>query len=143
MKAAVLHEISKPLRIREVPAPEIRPDEVLVETRACAICRTDLHISDGLAYVPKLPHIPGHEPAGVVAKVGVNVTNLSVGQRVAPNLFFTCGQCYYCRVGRDTQCTDLKGLLGVSVNGAFAEYFVALAGTLFVLPDNISFELEV
>ena len=141
MKAAVLHEIGKPLRIQEVPVPAIGPDEVLVETRACGICRTDLHICDGLAYVPKLPHIPGHEPAGVVAQVGENVTNLSVGQRVAPNLFFTCGQCYYCRNGRDTQCTDLKGLLGVSVNGAFAEYFVAPAENLFVLPDNISFEV--
>jgi len=141
MKAAVLHEIGKPLRIQEVPVPEIGPDEVLVETRACGICRTDLHISDGLAYVPQLPHIPGHEPAGVVAQVGENVTELSVGQRVAPNLFFTCGQCYYCRNGRDTQCTDLKGLLGVSVNGAFAEYFVAPAENLFVLPDNISFEV--
>jgi propanol-preferring alcohol dehydrogenase len=141
MKAAVLHDIGKPLRIEEVPAPEIGPDEVLVETRACGICRTDLHISDGLAYVPKLPHIPGHEPAGVVAQVGANVTELSVGQRVVPNLFFTCRQCYYCRVGRDTQCTDLSGLLGVSVNGAFAEYFVAPAENLFRLPDNISFEV--
>jgi len=141
MKAAVLEEIGKPLRIQEVPPPEIGPDEVLVETKACGICRTDLHIFSGLAYVPKLPHIPGHEPAGVVAKVGENVTNLSVGQRVVPNLFFTCGQCYYCRVGRDTQCTNLSGLLGVSVWGAFAEYFVAPAENLFLLSDNISFEV--
>jgi len=141
MKAAVLHEIGKPLRIEDVPVPEIGPDEVLVETRACGICRTDLHICDGLAYVPKLPHIPGHEPAGIVAKVGENVTELAVGQRVVPNLFFTCGQCYYCHVSRDTQCRNLKGLLGVSVNGAFAEYFVAPAENLFVLPDNIPFEV--
>jgi len=141
MKAALLHEIGKPLRIEEVPAPEIGPDEVLVETRACGVCRTDLHICDGLAYVPKLPHIPGHEPGGVVAKVGENVTGLSVGQRVVPNLFFTCGRCYYCRVGRDTQCTNLKGLLGVSINGAFAEFFVAPAENLFLLPDNVSFEV--
>ncbi|HIE30435.1 TPA: hypothetical protein EYP66_24510 [Candidatus Poribacteria bacterium] len=141
MKAAVLYEIGKPLRVEEVPVPEIGPYEVLVETRTCGICRTDLHIYDGVAYVPKLPHIPGHEPAGVVAKVGENVTNLSVGQHVVPNLFFTCGQCYYCRVGRDTQCTNLSGLLGVSAWGAFAEYFKAPAENLFVSPDNVSFEV--
>lgn len=141
MKAAMLYEIGKPLRIEDVPLPEIGPDEVLVETKACGICRTDLHICDGLAYLPQLPHIPGHEPAGVVAKVGENVRGISVGERVVPNLFFTCGRCYYCRVGRDTQCTDLKGLLGVSVAGAFAEYFKAPAENLFVLPDNVSFEV--
>ena len=69
MKAAVLHEIGKPFQIEDVPVPEIDPDEVLIETRSCGICRTDLHIQDGLAYVPSLPHVPDHEPAGVVAKV--------------------------------------------------------------------------
>ena len=67
MKAAVLKEIGKPFAIADVPAPQIGPDEVLIETRTCGICRTDLHIQDGLAYVPQLPHVPGHEPAGVVA----------------------------------------------------------------------------
>jgi len=140
MKAALLWEVGKPLRIEEVPEPRIGPDEVLVRTRACGICGTDLHICDGVAYVPRLPHIPGHEPAGVVEEVGEEVSGLSVGQRVVPNLFFTCGQCYNCRIGRDTQCTNLKGLLGVTVNGAFAEYFAAPAENLFVLPDNVGFE---
>ena len=58
----------EPLAIEEMPVPEIGPDEVLVETRTCGICRTDLHIQDGLAYVPSLPHIPGHEPAGWSSK---------------------------------------------------------------------------
>jgi D-arabinose 1-dehydrogenase-like Zn-dependent alcohol dehydrogenase len=140
MKAAVLREIGKPLRIEDVPVPQIGPDEVLVETRTCGICRTDLHITDGLAYVPELPHIPGHEPAGVVAGVGENVSGLQVGQRVVPYLFLSCGQCAYCRVGRDALCTNLKGVLGVTVNGGFAEYFVAPARNVFPLPDNVSFE---
>ncbi len=141
MKAAVLHEIGKPLRIEDVPVPEIGPDEVLVKTKACGICRTDLHICDGLAYVPKLPHIPGHEPAGVVAEVGADVANLPKGRRVIPHLFFTCGECYYCEAGQDAQCTNLRGLLGVSVNGAFAEYFKAPAQNLFGLPDKVSWEV--
>lgn len=140
MKAAVLHEIGKPLRIEEVPTPEIGPGEVLVETKSCGICRTDLHVYDGLAYIPELPHIPGHEPAGTVAAVGENVTGLEVGQRVVPHLFITCGECYYCRIGQDAQCADLQGLVGVLVNGAFAEYFVVPAENLFTLPDNVPFE---
>ena len=64
MKAAVMHEVGKPLRIEDVPIPEIGPEEVLVETRCCGICGTDLHILKGFGYVPKLPHILGHEPAG-------------------------------------------------------------------------------
>ena len=77
VKAAVMHEVGKPLRIEDVPIPEIGPEEVLVETRSCGICGTDLHILKGFGYVPKLPHILGHEPAGVVAKVGSKVTHLT------------------------------------------------------------------
>jgi len=140
MKAAVLREIGKPLSIEEVPRPEVGPDDVLVETRSCGICRTDLHILDGLAYIPNLPHIPGHEPSGVVAEVGQRVNNLKVGQRVVPHLFVTCNSCYFCRVGRDSLCTNLKGILGVTGPGGFAEYFVAPARNLFELPDMVSFE---
>ncbi len=141
MKAAVLHEVGNPLRIEDVPIPEMGPDDVLVETKACGICRTDLHIYNGLAYVPQLPHILGHEPAGIVAKVGQNVSGFSIGQRVVPHLFFTCGNCYYCRVGLDAQCINLTGLLGVLNDGAFAEYFVAPAENLFALPNQVPFEV--
>ena len=140
MKAAVLHEVGKPLSIEEVPMPQVGPNEVLVETRTCGLCRTDLHICGGLAYIPELPRILGHEPAGVVAQVGESVSGFGVGQRIVPYLFLTCGQCYYCRVGRDSQCTNCKGVLGVTVNGGFAEYFVWPAKNLFALPDNVPFE---
>jgi hypothetical protein len=66
MRAALLKEIGAPFEITDVPEPQIGPDEVLVRTKTCGICRTDLHIQDGLAYIPSLPHVPGHEPAGVV-----------------------------------------------------------------------------
>ncbi|MFN8007216.1 MAG: alcohol dehydrogenase catalytic domain-containing protein [Terriglobia bacterium] len=140
MKAALFRELGKPLNVEDVPKPTIGPDEVLIETRTCGICRTDLHILDGLAYIPKLPHIPGHEPAGIIAEVGKGVTQLKPGQRVVPHLFLTCGQCYYCRTGKDSLCTNIKGILGVTLPGGFAEYFVAPAGNLFVLPDNVPFE---
>ncbi len=136
----MLDEIGKPLSIREMPLPEIREDEVLVETRACGICGTDLHILSGFAYVPKLPHIPGHEPSGVVAQVGSSVKRIQKGDRVVPHLFITCGRCWYCRSGRDSMCSDLAGIIGVTVDGAFAQYFKAPEENLFKLPETIPFE---
>ncbi len=141
MKAALLTEIGKPFTVEEVPRPQMGADEVLVQTRTCGICRTDLHIQEGLAYVPALPHIPGHEPAGLVAAVGANVCGLAVGQRVVPYLFVTCGRCRYCRTGRDAQCVHSGGIIGVTRPGGFAEYFVAPAANLLVVPDNVPFEL--
>ncbi|MGH9503731.1 MAG: alcohol dehydrogenase catalytic domain-containing protein [Terriglobales bacterium] len=140
MKAALLDAVCQPLALREVPTPTIGAREVLVQTRTCGICGTDLHIIAGHGYVPDLPHILGHEPAGVVAAVGAEVTNVKVGDRVIPSLFFTCDECYYCRVGRNQQCAHLRGILGVLSPGAFAEYFKVPAQNAFHLPDSISFE---
>jgi propanol-preferring alcohol dehydrogenase len=141
MKAAVLHGVGEPLAIEEMPIPEIGPDEVLVETRTCGICRTDLHIQDGLAYVPSLPHIPGHEPAGVVIKVGSEVADLEPGQRVVPHLFFAKADCPYTRTGQHAQAIHLRGILGVTLPGGFAEFFKAPARNLLVLPKSVSYDV--
>ena len=141
MKAAVMHEVGRPLQLLNVPTPEIGPEEVLVETRSCGICGTDLHILKGFGYVPPLPHILGHEPAGIVAAVGTQVKDFKPGDHVAPHLFMNCGNCYYCRVGRHQQCTELKGILGVLVPGAFAEYFKAPAANLYRLPEQVPFDV--
>ena len=139
MKAAVLHALNQPLVIEDVPEPQLDYGEVLVATKACGICGTDLHIIDGTGYKPKLPHILGHEPAGVVAKVGPGVTKFKVGDRVVPNIFFTCGECFFCRTNRETMCTNFQGALGVGINGGYAEYFKVPAKNLFILPNNIGF----
>ncbi|MEO2046852.1 MAG: alcohol dehydrogenase catalytic domain-containing protein [Pirellulales bacterium] len=141
MKAAVLPAIGSPLEIREVPRPVIGPEEVLIETHTCGICRTDVHIQDGLAYVPEMPHIPGHEPAGVVVEVGQRVEHVTVGQRVVPHLFETCGVCPYCRTGRDAQCANVKNIIGVTSNGGFAEFFKAPAANLLLLPEAVPFDI--
>jgi propanol-preferring alcohol dehydrogenase len=141
MKAAVMREVGKPLTIEDVPVPQIGDDEVLVESRSCGICGTDLHILAGFGYVPPLPHILGHEPAGVVAKIGGAVEGLRQGDRVVPHLFFNCGACYYCRAGRHQQCITLKGILGVLVPGAFAGYFKSPAANLYRLPDHVPFDV--
>jgi len=140
MKAAVLHQVREPLRIEEVPMPQIGPDEVLVHTRACGICGTDLHIRDGWGYTPKLPFIMGHEPAGVVVEVGPNVSGFKPGDHVVPNIFYSCGNCFYCRTNRETQCTSLDGILGVLKHpGGYGEYFKIPGRQLFHLPDHVPF----
>jgi propanol-preferring alcohol dehydrogenase len=141
MKAAVLRKLGAPLEITDVPRPTLDRDEVLVRTHTCGICRTDLHIQDGLAYVPALPHIPGHEPAGVVVEVGSEVKDVKVGQRVVPHLFVRGGECRFSRAGHDAQALDLKGIVGVTLPGGFAEYFKAPARNLLPLPEQVPFEI--
>jgi D-arabinose 1-dehydrogenase-like Zn-dependent alcohol dehydrogenase len=134
-----MRSIKAPLLIEDSVIPRLGPNEVLVQTRTCGICGTDLHILEGHGYVPSLPHILGHEPAGVVAEVGSEVRSLQTGDRVVPHLFFTCGHCWYCLSGREQQCAELQGILGVLSPGAFAEYFKAPARNLFRLPESVSF----
>lgn len=141
MRAAVLSAIGEPLAVQEAPRPVVAADEVLVETRTCGICRTDLHIQDGLAYVPNLPHIPGHEPSGIIAAVGAAVSGLTVGQRVVPHLFVYDGECAHTRQGRHAQATHLRGIIGVTLPGGFAQFFKAPARNLLVLPGDVSFEV--
>jgi len=141
VKAAVMRAVKAPLEIESVAPPTIGPDEVLIETRTSGICGTDLHILEGHGYVPVLPHILGHEPAGVVAEVGRNVAGFQPGDRVVPHLFLTCDRCHYCRAGRHQQCGNLSGIIGVLCNGAFAEYFKAPAKNLFRLPESVPFDV--
>ena len=127
--------------MENVPDPTLQRGEVLVRTKACGICGTDIHIVDGWGYTPQLPHILGHEPAGVVAAVGAAVTTFKAGDRVVPNIFYTCGQCFFCRTNRETLCINLQGILGVLGHpGGYAEYFKVPARQLFHLPDSITFE---
>ena len=120
--------------------PEIGEEDFLVHTRACGICGTDLHIRDGWGYTPNLPFIMGHEPAGVVAKVGSNVSGFQVGDPVVPNIFFACGNCFYCRTNRETQCVNLAGILGVlKHSGGYGEYFRIPGRQLFHLPAHVPF----
>jgi propanol-preferring alcohol dehydrogenase len=141
VRAAVLKEIGKPLAIEDVPEPVLAADEVVVAMRTCGICRTDLHIQDGLAYVPSLPHIPGHEPAGIVAGVGRDVHQFKVGQAVVPHLFVFDRECCYTRAGQQAQATYLRGIIGVTLPGGFAEYFKAPARNLLPLPEGVPFDI--
>ncbi|GII84526.1 zinc-dependent alcohol dehydrogenase [Sphaerisporangium siamense] len=137
MRAALLTGIGRPLEIREVPVPRIGPDEVLIRTLSSGVCRTDLHIQDGLAYVPELPHIMGHEPAGVVVERGAAVSEVDVGEVVVPHLFVADGDCRFTRAGADAQALRLRGIIGVTLPGGFAEYFTAPARNLLKVPAGL------
>ncbi len=139
MKAAIMRQVGAPLSLEDVPVPRIGAGEALIESRTSGICGTDLHILSGHGYVPMLPHILGHEPAGVVVEVASDVTRVKPGDRVVPHLFFSCNACVYCLSGRSQQCGNLLGILGVLCPGAFAEYFKVPAENLFVLPDSVPF----
>lgn len=140
MKAAVVREFGKPLSIEEVAVPRPGPGDVLVKIEACGVCHTDLHAAEGDWPVkPNPPFIPGHEGVGHVVAVGSGVTHVKEGDRVGiPWLYSACGHCTHCLGGWETLCHDQKNA-GYSVNGGFAEYALADANYVGVLPKNISF----
>lgn len=140
MKAAVVHEFGKPLVIEEVPVPVPGNGQILVKVEACGVCHTDLHAANGDWPVkPNPPFIPGHEGVGYVVAVGPNVKHIKEGDRVGvPWLYSACGHCEYCLDAWETLCMKQQNT-GYSVNGSFAEYVVADADYVGILPDNIGF----
>jgi S-(hydroxymethyl)glutathione dehydrogenase / alcohol dehydrogenase len=105
MKAAVLHEVNKPLVIEDVSVPNPGPREVLIRTRVAGLCHSDLHFMEGL-YPHPLPAVLGHESAGVVEKVGSDVHYVKPGDHVVTCLSVFCGTCDNCSTGRTVLCTD-------------------------------------
>ena len=140
MKAAVVHEFGKPLKIEEVPVPTPGPGEVLIKLIANGVCHTDLHAAQGDWPVkPNLPFIPGHEGVGVVVALGPGITGLKEGDPVGLAwLHDACGECEYCRTGWDALCLAQRNS-GYTVNGSFAEYAIGSAAYLGRLPRNADF----
>lgn len=139
MRAMVFEKAGLPLRLAEVPVPEPGPGQVLVQVRACGVCRTDLHIVDGELEHPMHPLIPGHEIAGEVACMGPGVSGFRVGQPIGvPWLGFTDGDCVYCRRGQENLC-EHPGFTGYTLPGGYAEYTLADQRYCFPLPEGYSF----
>jgi alcohol dehydrogenase, propanol-preferring len=140
MRAAVVEEFGKPLVVKEVPVPEPGFGQILIKVIASGVCHTDLHVRDGDWHVkPKLPIIPGHEGAGIVVKLGPGVTNLKLGDRVGHAwLHDSCGGCDYCLSGWETVCGQ-QHQTGFAANGCFAEYTVAEANYVGLIPEKVSF----
>jgi propanol-preferring alcohol dehydrogenase len=137
VRAAVLESPGKTLIMRDVTRPQPGPGEVLLRVRACAVCRTDLHVVDGELPNPKLPLIPGHEIVGIVEGLGTGVDSVAVGDRVGvPWLAWTCGECPYCKSGQENLCERAQ-FTGYTRDGGYAEYTVADARFCFPLPAGI------
>jgi len=114
--------------------PQPGAHEVLIHVHACGVCRTDLHVVDGELQHPKLPLVPGHEIVGTVAALGSDVKSIQVGDRVGvPWLGWTCGECVYCKSGRENLC-DRARFTGYQINGGYAEYTVADERFCFPIP---------
>ncbi|EOL9071245.1 alcohol dehydrogenase AdhP [Cronobacter turicensis] len=140
MKAAVVKAFGQPLEIQEVLVPEVTPGKVLVKIAATGVCHTDLHAAEGDWPVkPNPPFIPGHEGVGHVVAVGQGVTHIKEGDRVGvPWLYSACGHCEHCLSGWETLCHGQQNS-GYSVNGTFAEYCLADANYVGILPANVEF----
>jgi len=141
MRAMVLDAAGQPLRLDENrPRPTPGRGQLLIRVHACGVCRTDLHVVDGELTEPHLPLVPGHEIVGTVEAVGEGVMNHPIGQRVGvPWLGWTCGECDYCRSGRENLC-DRARFTGYQIDGGYAEYTVADARFCFPIPDGFSDE---
>lgn len=136
MRAMVLDAPGRPLRAADLARPVPGPGQVLLEVRACAVCRTDLHVVDGELPQAKRPLIPGHEIVGVVAETGAGVATPARGARVGvPWLAWTCGACARCRAGAENLCASAR-FTGCTVDGGYAEFAVADARFCFPLPDG-------
>jgi len=136
MRAMVLEEIGHPLILRDVPCPIPKPFEVLIKTKTCGVCRTDLHIVDGELPQPKLPLILGHQVVGVVEKLGNNASKHKIGDRVGvPWLGGTCHICEFCTSERENLC-DKAVYTGYLRNGGYADYCTAHEGYVLALPED-------
>ena len=134
MHAQVLTASHRPLAMIELPPPKPGPGEVLIAVKACAVCRTDLHIVDGELAHPKLPLVPGHEIVGTVVEQGGAAGRFAIGERVGvPWLGWTCGVCEYCRGSRENLC-DRARFTGYQIDGGYAELTVADQRYCFRLP---------
>jgi alcohol dehydrogenase, propanol-preferring len=138
MRAMLFDGTSPLLREVELPDPVPGEGELLIDVRACGVCRTDLHVVDGDLKHPKAPVIPGHEIVGTVAAIGRGVTGFAPGDRVGvPWLGHTCGHCRFCLHGRENLC-DTPGFTGYTIDGGYAQRTVADARYCLHLPRQYS-----
>ena len=136
MRAMLLDNPGRPLRLAETDRAVPGPGQVLVRVAACGVCRTDLHICDGELPFVRSPLVPGHEIVGRVEACGAGVAGLAPGDRVGvPWLGWTCGRCRYCASGRENLC-DAARFTGYHLDGGYAEYAVADARYCFPLPER-------
>jgi alcohol dehydrogenase, propanol-preferring len=136
MRAMVLEQQGRPLVGVDATEPTPGPGQVLVRVRACGVCRTDLHVVDSELPEPKLPLVLGHQIVGEIAAAGPSADRFTVGDRVGiPWLGWSCGECRYCRSGRENLCERAR-FTGYQLDGGYAELAVADQRYCLPLPDS-------
>jgi len=135
VKAVALLEPRR-FEIQDRPVPTPEPGEVLIRVAAVGICGSDLHAYHGNQPFVTYPRVLGHELAGRIAGLGAGVVAFAMGDRVCVDLVINCGKCYPCRIGRPNCCVSIR-VMGVHVDGGFAEYVTAPVGRVYKLPDEL------
>src|SRR6516162_10529699 len=142
MKAIVFHQHGGPevLKYADAPEPALRANDVLVRVKACALNHLDLWVRRGLPNVPlPLPHIPGSDVAGEIAKIGADVTTIRVGQKVVLAPLVSCGKCPACLGGLDNHCRQATNL-GYMIDGGCAEFVRAPEVNCLAYPEDLTWE---
>ena len=142
MKAIVFHQHGEPdvLKFEDVAEPTIRPNEVLVRVKACALNHLDLWVRRGIPGVPiPLPHIPGSDISGEIVQIGADVTTVRVGQKVVLAPLVSCGKCTACVAGIDNHCRQATNL-GYIIDGGCAEFVRAPEVNCLPYPERLTFE---
>lgn len=135
MHAMLLDAPGRALRPADIPRPRPGPRQILLRVRACGVCRTDLHVADGELADATFPLVLGHEIVGTVVEAGPGASRHHPGDRVGvPWLGWTCGECRYCRSGRENLCAHAR-FTGYHFPGGYAEYTVADERFCFPLPE--------
>lgn len=145
MKALVYTGV-KQVEVQDIDKPVMKPNEVLVELKAQAICTWEQRAYQGINKV-EYPFIGGHEQSGIIVGVGSDIDEniWKVGDRVVVGLLMSCGECYYCKSGEEGSCENfsyekLVGGLSITGMGGFTEYLSVTTDKLFKIPDNVSYE---
>lgn len=136
MKAAVLRA-PRDFVIQDVPVPKVGADDVLIAVSWCGVCGTDIHIFKGDYSANKLPLILGHEFTGVIAALGDSVNRFQLGQKVVVDMNIGCNHCFWCRKNEILNCPEMQQL-GITINGAFAEYISVSSRQVIPVKGHIS-----
>jgi D-arabinose 1-dehydrogenase-like Zn-dependent alcohol dehydrogenase len=140
MRAVRLTQVGKPLQEVEVDLPEIGASDVLIRVAACGICHSDEHYRAGISRIDRLPVTLGHEIAGWIEKVGADVSHVTRGDRVCLHYLAHCGSCEFCVRGLEQFCRSGQ-MIGKHRDGGYAEFIKVPGRNVFVLPDEIPFEI--
>lgn len=139
MKAVQLITPGLPLEIRDVGILQLHSNDVLIAVKAAGVCHSDAHYRAGGLSKSKLPVTLGHEISGIVENVGSEVENFKVGDRACVHYLISCGKCKYCLMEKEQFCISVK-MIGNNVDGGYAEYITVPERSVFILPEEISFE---